>query len=54
MTPCRCSECGRMTTNYQYVRQKIQCRKCWELSNMPSYLRVQTMLPRSAEKREEE
>ena len=40
-----CSECGRETRDWHYVRQRIQCRNCWELSNMPSYLRVQTYLP---------
>ncbi len=40
----QCSECGRQTGDWHYVRQRIQCRNCWELSNMPSYLRVQTIL----------
>ncbi len=41
-----CAECGRTTNDWHYVRQRIQCRNCWELSNMPSYLRVQTYLPK--------
>ncbi len=41
-----CVECGRTTNDWHYVRQRIQCRNCWELSNMPSYLRVQTYLPK--------
>ncbi len=41
-----CSDCGRETRDWHYVRQRIQCRNCWELSNMPSYLRVQTYLPK--------
>ncbi len=41
----KCAECGKLTRDYHYVRQRIQCRNCWDLSNMPSYLRVQTYLP---------
>ncbi len=41
----KCAECGEWTSNYDYVRQRILCRRCWEIANMPSYLRVQTSLP---------
>ena len=44
-----CSECNLHTKNYTYVNQRIQCRRCWELGNMPQYLRVQTLLPKGEE-----
>ncbi len=50
----QCSDCGRETRDWHYVRQRIQCRNCWELSNMPSYLRVQTYLPQGKSNLEEE
>jgi cbb3-type cytochrome oxidase cytochrome c subunit len=42
-----CSECGRQTNDWHWRNCRIQCRRCWELSNMPSYLRVQTRFAKS-------
>ena len=48
-----CSECGRQSNDWHWRNCRIQCRRCWELSNMPSYLRVQTYLPKGKSAEEE-
>ncbi len=50
----KCAECGEWTRDYDYVRQRILCRRCFEIVEcMPSYLRVQTFLPQGKSGEEE-